>query len=97
MRRLLNMMLSVGLYAEKFEEPFIADSRRFFLAEGQVKNVLCFAFVLFISIFNYDLLLHSQYYLLSFFYAVSFVTFCYRCYRHFTNCYTFSDFRYYSH
>ena len=40
MRRLLNMMLSVGLYAEKFEEHFIADSRRFFLAEGQVKNIL---------------------------------------------------------
>ena len=40
MRRLLNMMLSVGLYADKFEEFFISDSRRFFLAEGQVKNVL---------------------------------------------------------
>ena len=32
------MLVSVGLYSERFEELFIADSKRFFLAEGQVRE-----------------------------------------------------------
>lgn len=34
MRRLLRMLYSVGLYAEKFQVPFILDTTRYFRAEG---------------------------------------------------------------
>ena len=35
MRRLLRMLVALGLYHDRFEVPFLADSRRFFLHEGQ--------------------------------------------------------------
>ena len=34
-KRLLRMLYSVGLYADQFECTFLADSQRFFAAEGQ--------------------------------------------------------------
>ena len=34
-QRLLRMLFSVGLYTDKFEYPFLAESQRFFAAEGQ--------------------------------------------------------------
>jgi cullin-4 len=36
LRRLLRMLVALGLYGENFEVPFLADSRRFFKTEGQV-------------------------------------------------------------
>ena len=35
MRRLLRMLYSVGMYAEKFQVPFLFDTTRFFRAEGE--------------------------------------------------------------
>jgi hypothetical protein len=36
LRRLLRMLVALGLYGDNFEVPFLADSRRFFKTEGQV-------------------------------------------------------------
>lgn len=35
LKRLVRMLVSCGLYTHRFEVPFIADSKRFFMAEGQ--------------------------------------------------------------
>lgn len=40
-KRLLRMLISLGLYHTKFEEPFLIDTERFFIKEGQVMIESC--------------------------------------------------------